>query len=61
MLDLSLLGAVIDLNGPQRSVHWGRFLMSLANLTVIAVMVAVFVLAIFLPYPGRRRRSKKGP
>ena len=60
MVAATILGALIDLGGLQHSVHWGRFTISVANLTVIAVMLAVFVLAIFLPYPRRARRGRKG-
>ena len=47
----SLLGAVIDLNGSPRYVHSGWFLISYANLAVILLMIAVFALAIWLPFP----------
>jgi hypothetical protein len=30
---------------------------SVANLVVIAVMIALFVAAILLPFPGNRRRK----
>ena len=60
MVAATLLGALIDLSGPQQGVHWGRLSISLANLTVIVVMLAVFVLAIYLPYPRRPRRDGKG-
>lgn len=50
MLTTTALAALIDLNGPQRNLHWGRFVMSLANLTVIVAMLAVFALAVLLPY-----------
>lgn len=53
----SLIGAVIDLNGSPHYVHSGWFLISVANLVVIAVMIAVFALAILLPFPGRRKSS----
>ena len=48
----SVLGAVIDLNGRPHYLHSGWFLISVANLVVIVLMVAVFVLAISLPFPG---------
>jgi hypothetical protein len=53
-----LLGAAIDLNGTPDYVHSGWFLISDANLVVIGLMIAVFVLAIFLPFPGSKRRDK---
>ena len=51
-----LLAALIDLDGRPHYVHSGWFLISVANLGVVVAMVAVFVLAIFLPFP--RDRSK---
>jgi hypothetical protein len=47
----NLAGAVIDLNGAPRYLHHGWFLISYANLVVILVMIAVFALAIWLPFP----------
>lgn len=49
------LAAVVNLNGPGVYVHWGVIQISVANLVVIATMIVVFVLALFLPFPGRRR------
>jgi len=60
MLVTTIVGAVIDLDGPQRYVHWGRFVMSYANLTVVAATVAVFVLAIVLPHPQPARSHEQG-
>ena len=57
MLGSSLLGAAIDLNGAPRYVHEGWFLISDANLVVVGLMVAAFVLAIWLPFPGAKRKG----
>jgi len=46
-----LAGAVIDLNGAPRYLHQGWFLISYANLAVILLMIAVFAIAIWLPFP----------
>ena len=46
-----LAGAVIDLNGAPRYLHQGWFLISYANLAVILLMIVVFALAIWLPFP----------
>ena len=54
---IALLAALIDLNGRPHYLHSGWFLISVANLVVIAAMVVVFVLAIVLPFP--RDRSKE--
>jgi hypothetical protein len=53
---MPVLGAVIDLNGRPHYVHSGWFLISYANLGVIIAMIAVFVLAIALPFPGSRKQ-----
>jgi len=54
---MSLLGSLIDLNGPGRYVHWGFIQISLANLILIGLMVIVFVGAILIPF---RRHSGGG-
>jgi hypothetical protein len=45
--------AIFDLNGPAHYVHWHFFQMSVANVVVILLMIAVFILAILLPFPKR--------
>ncbi len=50
-----LLGALINLNGSGHYIHWGFIQMSVANFVVIVLMVVVFVLAIVLPFPKRKR------
>jgi hypothetical protein len=57
MLVPGFLGALIDLDGIPDYVHSGWFLISDANLVVIGLMIAVFVLAIFLPFPGSKRKG----
>ena len=52
-----LLGAVFNLNDPAHVVHWHFFEMSVANVVVIVAMLAVFALAILLPFPGVERRQ----
>jgi hypothetical protein len=47
----------VDLNHPGHYVHWGVVQISVANLIVILVMIAVFVAALLLPFPGTRRRK----
>ena len=54
-MTVRVLAALVDLDGRQRYVHWGKFVMSYANLVVIAAMLAVFVVAIALPYGARAR------
>ena len=49
--------APVNLNHPGHYVHWGVIQISVANLVVIAVMLAIFVAALLLPFPkGRDRR-----
>jgi hypothetical protein len=43
------------LNQPGSYVTWNIFTISVANLVLIAVMVAIFGAALLLPFPGRRR------
>ena len=49
-----LAPAVFSLNHPAKYVHWHFFQMSVANIVVILLMIAVFVAAILLPFPRRR-------
>ncbi len=51
---VSLLGSLINLNGSGRYIHWGFIQMSVANFVVIILMIAVFLLAILLPFPRRK-------
>jgi hypothetical protein len=49
-----LLSALVNLNGSGRYIHWGFIQMSVANFVVIVLMILVFVLALFLPFPRRK-------
>ena len=51
----ALLGALINLNGSGHYIHWGFIQISVANFVVIILMIVVFVLAILLPFPKRKR------
>jgi hypothetical protein len=53
----SLVGSLIDLNGPGRYVHWGFIQISVANLVLIGLMVIVFFAAILIPF---RRHGGRG-
>jgi hypothetical protein len=50
-------GALFDLNHPAHYVHWHFFQMSVGNVVVILLMIAVFIVAILLPFPKRRHES----
>ena len=45
--------AVFNLDHPARYVNWHFFHMSVANIVVILLMIAVFMAAIVLPFPHR--------
>ncbi len=47
----SLMAAVFNLNHHATYVHWHFITLSLSNVILIAVMFAVFALAIALPFP----------
>ena len=53
----ALVGSLIDLNGRPHYFHSGWFLISVANLAVVGGMIAVFVLAIVIPFPRDRDDS----
>jgi hypothetical protein len=55
MDDLALPAGLIPMDEVGPYLHWGVVQISLANLIVILLMVAVFALALFLPFPGGRR------
>jgi hypothetical protein len=46
----------INLNQPGTFLNWNIFTISVANLVLIAVMVAIFGAALLLPFPGRYSR-----
>ena len=53
-----MLGSLVNLTGPGRYVHWGFIQISLANLVVVALMVAVFAAAILIPFRRHRGRGR---
>jgi hypothetical protein len=46
---------VIPMDAPGTFVHWGVIQISVANLVVIALMLIVFAVALFTPFPRRGR------
>ena len=56
-MNSALTAAAIDLNAPGRYLTWSIFTISVANLVLIAVMVAIFGIALLAPFPGRRHGS----
>ena len=55
---MGVLAAVFNLNHPAHTVDWHFIHLSVANVIVIGVMLAVFALAIALPFPGAERRRR---
>ncbi len=51
--------ALVDLTGPGRYLDWRFIQISGANFAVIVLMLVVFVLALFLPFPGGRGAGKR--
>ena len=49
--DTVMDGRQILAEGAGRYVHWGVIQISVTNLVIIAVMLALFALALFLPFP----------
>jgi len=45
-----VVGSLINLKGPGHYVHWGFIQISVANLVLIGLMLAVFVAAILIPF-----------
>jgi hypothetical protein len=46
---------LISMDGTGPYLHWGVVQISVANFVVILLMLVVFALALFLPFPGSRR------
>ena len=64
METLALAGhapAAIDLNQPGSYLTWNVFTVSVANLVLIAVMVAIFGAALLLPFPRGRGEDTAVP
>src|SRR5579859_4439281 len=48
----------INLNHPGSYLTWNVFTISVSNLVLIAVMVAIFGAALLIPFPGRHRHGE---
>ena len=59
MSSFGLLAAIWPLTTLGHYVHWHIIQISVANLVVIILMVVTFIVALFAPFPGRRRRKEK--
>ncbi len=49
---LSAAMSAVNLNGPGHYLTLGVIQISVANLVVILSMIAVFILALVIPFPG---------
>lgn len=49
-----VLASLVNLDKPGHYVNWWVIQISVANLIVIGLMVLVFVLALFVPFPKPR-------
>lgn len=52
------LAALVPLDNLGHYLHWHWIFVSFANLTVVGLMVVVFVVALFAPFPGRKSRNE---
>jgi hypothetical protein len=50
--------AIFPLNTLGHYIHWHIIQISVANLIVIILMIVTFVVALFAPFPGRKRRKE---
>jgi len=50
--------ALFNLSRPGHFIEWGVLQVSYGNAVVIALMVAVFVAALLLPFPGHREEDE---
>jgi hypothetical protein len=55
----TMIGAVVNLNHPTHYLTKGWSQISVPNLVVIVLMVAVFVGALLIPFPGSARRTDR--
>ena len=46
------MAAIFNLNHPAHTLHWHFISLSVANVVAIILMMAVFAMAIALPFPG---------
>jgi hypothetical protein len=62
MAALSVMtSAVVNLSQPGTYVHWSIFLISEANLVLVAVMVVIFGAALLIPFPKGRKGTAAAP
>lgn len=57
-MSLLRVAALLPLNTLGHYIHWHWIDISVANFIVIVLMVVTFIVALFAPFPGRRRRKE---
>jgi hypothetical protein len=55
---LGWFAAIFPLNSLGHYIQWHIIQISVANLVVIVSMVVTFIVALFAPFPGRKRRKE---
>jgi hypothetical protein len=58
MWNFGLLASLLPLDSLGHYIVWHVIQISVANLVVIILMVVTFCVALFVPFPGRRRRKE---
>ena len=56
---LPMKGASGPLSGRAYYLHWGVVQISLANFVIILVMLALFVAALLIPFPGSKPERQR--
>jgi hypothetical protein len=54
---MSWIASLIPMDHYGHYISWHFIQISVANLTIIILMVVTFIAALFLPFPGRARRK----
>jgi hypothetical protein len=57
-MNLGWFAAIFPLNSLGHYIQWHIIQISVANLVVIVLMVVTFIVALFAPFPGRKRRKE---
>ncbi|KJF18958.1 hypothetical protein AXFE_01620 [Acidithrix ferrooxidans] len=52
-----IIASLVNLSTPGHFISVGVISISVANFIVILLMIAVFLLAIFVPFPGKKHQS----
>ncbi len=48
------------MDAPAQYIHWGFILLSVPNLAMIGLMLAIFAAALIVPFPGSARPKSRG-